>query len=107
MGGAVEADHGPLVSQALDGTEVALHGALGDGHLPLGEVDVPQRAVAALGGVPAQHVEGVEPVQDGGVQSLPVGVVGAGLAVGEGGQGGSGRGGAIVLRVGALLSLGA
>jgi hypothetical protein len=30
LGGAVEADHGPLVSQALDGTEVALHGALRD-----------------------------------------------------------------------------
>ena len=46
-------------------------------------MDVPQRAVAALVGRPAQDVQRVEPVDDGRVQALAVRVAGAGLAVDE------------------------
>src|SRR5262249_57792948 len=74
--GPVEPDDGPLIGEVLDVAEVRLQRPLAGGHLPLGQVCVPDRAVTALGGVPAQHVERVEAVDDGGVQALPVRVRG-------------------------------
>src|SRR5215470_491033 len=85
----VEPDDDPLIGEVLHVAEVRLQRPLAERHLPLGQVRVPYRAVAALGGVPAQHVQRGKTVEDGRVQALPVRVGGAGLAVGEGGQGGA------------------
>src|SRR5260370_515414 len=63
--GPVKADDDPLIGEVLDVAEIRLQRALAEGHLPLGQMRVPHRAVAALGGVPAQHVQRVEPVEDG------------------------------------------
>src|SRR5262249_30202116 len=80
LGGPVEPDNRALVGQVLDGTEVRLQRSLFRRHLPLGLVHIPERAVSALTGIPAQHVEWIKAVEYRGVQALPIGIARTGLA---------------------------
>src|SRR3954451_8874936 len=68
-------------------------GLPGRGHTgrPGGEVDVPERAVAALVRRPREDVQRVEPVDDRGVEALALWVVRAGRAVDERRERGPGR----------------
>ena len=78
-----------VIDQALDRVPVGLAKVLPSGDRgggPGGGVHVPQRAVAPLARVPAQHVERAQPVQQRRVQALALRVVHPGLAVDERGQ---------------------
>ena len=71
----VETDDGALVGQVLYVAEVSLQRSLRDGHLPLGQVHVPEWAEAALTRIPAQHIQRREAVENRGVQTLAIGLV--------------------------------
>jgi hypothetical protein len=77
--GSIEAGDGALVGEVLHSAEVRLERR----QLPLRQVHVPEGAVATLTRIPAQHVERIQPIQDGRVQALAIGVGRAGLAIGE------------------------
>src|SRR5215470_15206382 len=83
LGGSVEPGNCSLVGQVLDRAEVRLQRSLCRRHLPLGQVHIPQRAVATLTGIPAQHVERIKAVEYRGIQALPIGIARTRLAVGE------------------------
>src|SRR4051812_23031663 len=97
-GAAVRRGQEPVAGQPEDVAVVSLAQVLAGGHREVGparEMHVPERAVAALAGIPAQHVQRGEAIEDGGVEALPLGVGAAGGAVDEGGGVGWGGGGAV------------
>src|SRR5262249_4269875 len=88
-GSSTGSGHKAVARESQHVTEIHLAEVLSGGdrlRAPLGQVHVPERAVAPLARVPAQHVERIEAVQERRVEPLALRVVRARLTVDESSQ---------------------